>query len=84
MKKWWNNERVGHYEAFPALFVFTIWETRNRAIFKDMLTTPELTINVLLQKAMEHQTEKKQKPKRVLKPLSLDKNTPWDFFYGAS
>ena len=40
MKKWWNNERVGQYETFPTLFVYTIWETRNRAIFKDSLTTP--------------------------------------------
>ena len=34
---------------------------------------------------MEHQTEKKnQKPKRVLKPPSLDKNIPWVYFDGAS
>ena len=33
---------------------------------------------------MEHQKEIKQKPKRVLKPPSLDKNTPWAFFDGAS
>ena len=33
---------------------------------------------------MEHQKEIKQKPKRVLKLPSLDKNTPWAFFDGAS
>ena len=79
MKIWWKNERVGQFEAFPALFVFTIWETRNRAIFKDTLTSPEITVNILVQKAKEHQKEIKQKPKRELKPPSLDKNTPWDF-----
>ena len=48
------------------------------------LTSLELTANILVQKAVEHQKEIKQKPKTVLKPPSLDKNTPWDFFYEAS
>ena len=48
MKKWWSNERVCNHEAFPTLFVFTIWETRNRAIFKNPWTTIEITVNVLL------------------------------------
>ena len=33
---------------------------------------------------MEHCKEIKPKPKRVLKPPRLDKNTPWAFFDGAS
>ena len=48
MKIWWKNERVGQFEAFPALFVFTIWETRNKAIFKDTLTSLEITVNILV------------------------------------
>ena len=83
-KKWWSNERVCEHEAFPALFVFTIWETRNRAIFKKKIMSPELTVNVLLQKAMEHQTTPKQKPRRVLKPSNIEKTTPWAFFDAAS
>ena len=84
MKNWWSNERVCQHEAFLALFVFTIWETRNRAIFKNIWTSSEITVNVLLQKIMEHQTTPKQKPRRVLKPPNIDKNTPWAFFDGAS
>ena len=34
VKNWWNNERACQHEALPALFVFTIWETRNREILK--------------------------------------------------
>ena len=48
VKKWWNNGRVCQHEALPALFVYTIWETRNRAIFKKNWTSPEITINMLL------------------------------------
>ena len=33
---------------------------------------------------MEHQTLPKQKPRRVLKSLNIDKNTFWGFFYRAS
>ena len=84
MKTWWNNERVGQFEALPALFVFTIWEKRNKSIFKDTLPSPELIVNILLQKVMELQKEIKQKPKRVLKPPSLDKNIPWGFFDESS
>ena len=61
MKKWWSNERVGQYEALHVLFVFTVWETRNRAIFKDILTSPEIPVNVLLQKVVEHQKTNKQR-----------------------
>ena len=60
MKAWWKNDRVGQFEAFPALFIYTIWETRNRAIFKDTLTSPELTANILVQKVVEHQKEIKK------------------------
>ena len=38
----------------------------------------------VLQKILQHQTTPKQKPRRVLKPSNIDKNTPWDFFDGAS
>ena len=84
MRTWWNNNRVCQYEAMPALFVFTIWLVRNKAIFKDTLPSFDLTVNLLLQKVMEHHKEIKPKPKRVLKPPRLDKNTPWAFFDGAS
>ena len=84
MRTWWNNNRVCQYKAMPTLFVFTIWETRNKDIFKDTLSSPDLTPNLLLQNVMEHHKEIKTKPKRVLKPPRLDKNIPWAFFDGAS
>ena len=68
----------------PALFVFTIWEARNKAFFKDILPNSDLIFKLLMQKVMEHCKEIKPKPKRVLKPPRLDKNTPWAFFDGAN
>ena len=83
-KKWWNNERVCQYEALPTLFVYTIWETRNRAILKKNWTSPDIIVNMLLQKVMEHQVAPKQKPRRELKGPNINKNVPWGFFNGAS
>ena len=68
----------------PTLFVFTIWDVRNKSIFKDTLPSSDLTVNLLLQKVMEHRKEIKPKPKRVLKPPRMDKNIPWAFFDGES
>ena len=34
-KQWWDNKVVCEFISFPMIFVFTIWEARNRAIFKN-------------------------------------------------
>ena len=67
MKNWWSNERVCPHEALPALFVFTIWETRNKVVFKDIWTPTEITVNVLLQKLMKHQAVPNPKLKKCSK-----------------
>ena len=56
IKNWWNNERVHNYDALPALFVFTIWEIRNKEVFQNTWTPSEIIEMVLMQKIMEHRT----------------------------
>ena len=47
-KEWWGNEAVCNHSAFPTLFIYTIWETRNRAIFKDKWMPIDITTNILV------------------------------------
>ena len=55
-KSWWLDERAGLYEAFSVLYVFSIGEARNRAIFNNSWTPPDITISLLMSKVQE--TEK--------------------------
>ena len=79
-----GNEVVCNQSAFPTLFIYTIWETCNSAIFKDKWTPIDITTNILVQKAQEYQSSPKKGKKITVKPLELDKSCPWDFFDGAS
>ena len=40
VKTWWNDDGVGVYEAFPVLFVYSIWEARNRKYFQQHMESP--------------------------------------------
>ena len=83
-KDWWANEALFNYTAFLVLFVYTMWETRNRVIFKNTSTQIDISTNMLVQKAQEHQFTLKKGKKRTVKAPEIDKNFPWDFFDGAS
>ena len=72
LKRWWGNERVRTHEALSTLFVFTIWETRNRAVFKTTWTPLEITVNVLMQNLNQLQALPNPKPTRNIKALEID------------
>ena len=65
-KDWWANEALCNYAAFPFLFVYTIWETRNRAIFKNPWTPIDISTNMMVQKAQENQSTLKKGKKRTV------------------
>ena len=82
-KQWWDNKAVCKFRAFPVLFVFTIWEARNRAIFKNIWTPINISSALLLQKVQEHRIAPKIGKLRTATALVIDKSTPWEFFDGA-
>ena len=41
-KAWWNDERVGPFEDFPIMFVYSIWESRNKTIFNNTWIPPDI------------------------------------------
>ena len=83
-KQWWDDKAVCEFSAFPVLYVFTIWEARNRAIFKNTWTPINITSALLLQKFQEHRTiPKAGKCRAAIAPV-IDRSTPWAFFDGAS
>ena len=91
-KQWWDNKVVCKFSSFPVLYVFIIWEARNRAIFKNTWTPINITSSLLLQKVsalllqkvQEHRTVPKAGKCRATIALVIDRSTPSDFFDGAS
>ena len=47
-KDWWANEALFNYASFLVLFVYTMWETRNRVIFKNPSTPIDISTNMLV------------------------------------
>ena len=39
-KAWWNDKRVGPFEAFPIMFLYNILEAMNKAIFNNSWIPP--------------------------------------------
>ena len=76
IKKWWTDEGVHNYESFLALFVFTIWEARNRVVFQNNWTPPEITEIVLMQKVMEHRNMTKSTPLRTIIAPEINQTIP--------
>ena len=81
---WWNNTAVCNFVAFHVLFVYTIWEARNRENFKNIWTPIDVTSALLVQKVEEHKSSQKNGKTRHVKTPQIDQSYPWDFFDGAS
>ena len=75
---------VCEFSVFPVLYVFTIWEARNRAIFKNTWTPIDISSALLLQKVQEHRKAHKEGKTRAIITPVIDRSIPWDFFDGAS
>ena len=83
-KTWWHDEGVGSYEAFPVLFVYSVWEASNRTIFNNAWEPPDLTIVMLMNKIQEHKINTVTTKKRIIRAPVINSDTPWAFFDGAS
>ena len=83
-KGWWNNKAVCEFSDFPVLFVFTIWEAQNRAMFKNSWTPIDISSAVLMQKVQEHISAPKARKIRAATSPVIDRSIPWAFFDGAS
>ena len=45
-KAWWSDEKVDQFEAFPILYVYSIWEARNKSIFNNTWVPPDIFITL--------------------------------------
>ena len=66
------------------IFIYTIWEARNRAIFRNEWTPTDISSAILIQKAQEHIVSPKSRKIRAAIVPVIDKSTLWEFFYEAS
>ena len=83
-KSWWNDERVGPFEAFPILFVYSIWEARNKSIFNNTWIPPDIVIPLLMRKLQEHKRDTTKTKIRIISIPEMNKEMPWAFFDRAS
>ena len=77
-------KKICAYEAFLILYIFSIWEARNRAIFNNSWTPPDITISLLISKVQEHKRDVPTTKTRIIRDLVINREIPWDFFDGAS
>lgn len=80
---WRHDAGVRCYCTFLALFVFNIWEARNKANFQNKWVPPNIT-TLLLQKVQEHKTVPKPSKHRVIIILEIDKRFTQAYFDEAS
>ena len=83
-KAWWSDEKVDQFEAFPILYVYSIWEARNKAIFNNTWVTPDTVIPLIFNKIHEHKKDSTRNKTRIIREPEINKEMPWDFFDGAS
>ena len=66
------------------LFVYTIWEARNRGIFKNLWTPIDITSALLVQKVQEQRATPKIGKTRAVTTPEIDKSHLWAFFDGSN
>ena len=83
-KAWWNDKRVGPFEAFPILFVYSIWVAKNKAIFNNTWIPPNIVISLLMSKIQEHKRDQVIFRTRIIRDPVINREMPWAFFDGES
>jgi len=81
---WITDGRSEKYLALPLIITWGIWCARNRYIFDDKWTEPEMVAAHCLGTLQHFPQSTKAKPKRNLGQLVVDKSIPWAFFDGAA
>ena len=71
-------------DAFPTLFLFSIWGARNIAIFQNKWVTLDVICVVLVEKLQEHKIIPSTSKRRVVVAPDINKNLPWAYFDGAN
>ena len=77
----WGN---GNYRALPLIITWGIWIARNRLIFDDKWTEPDIVAAQCIGTLQHFPQLKNTKPKRRVGVLELDKSIPWAFFDGPA
>ena len=81
---WTNDQNMLAYKALPTIVYWGILIHRNKSIFKDKTTTPQLIASNIL--AIANHFTSVQKPPRTRDPGQelIDKIVPWGYFDRAT
>jgi len=81
---WWRRTPQKKLKSLPLLIIWGIWLARNKAIFQDIPSLPDLTCVMAVgfyNAFPEHVRAKKQRRDHV---AEIDRTNPWGFFDGAA
>jgi len=84
LQNWISDGRNEKYLALPLIITWGIWGARNRFIFEDKWTEPEMVAAHCIGTLQHFPQSTKVKSKRTVGALDLDKTIPWAFFDGAA
>lgn len=81
---WTTDWIMSSYKSLPAIVCWGIWIHRNKGIFEDMITTPQVVASNILAIANHFTTEPKPPRTREPRQEHIDKTVPWGYFDGAA
>lgn len=83
-KSWVASLVTMRYCALPLISIWGIWFARNREVFKDKPTIPEIVAQNRTNILSYFPQEKNTSVPYIMSQVVINKQTPWDYFNGAS
>ena len=79
---WWRRILQKHFKMLPLLVIWGIWIARNKAIFKDLASTPALTGMMAVGFFNSFPVHVRAARDRRMIEVDIDRSSPWAFFDG--
>jgi hypothetical protein len=84
LHEWLSSRNMTSYKALPAMVCWWIWIHRNKGIFKDMITTPQVVASNILAIASHFSSVQKSSWVREIRQETIDKSFSWGYFDGVA
>lgn len=81
---WWSLHKSSSIRAFPCIFAWGIWITRNQIIFHDRRVPMESVVAHAVAVLQHYKAPVQAIRTRPVRVEQFDKSMPWAFFDGAS
>ena len=83
-KDWSSSPQTSQLKALPLIHIWGLWLARNKVIFLKKYSSPKEVARRGLDIISYFPQARNTPSPRIIVPEQLNRNTPWDFFDGAS